>query len=114
MKVNVHGIDHAHPKIRQQILKETRREVFRQRKALDDDFDAMVLWVLHERFGFGKKRLRRYYDAFMEAYGALRDFYVGEDADGEAVQDGTVCFKAKQDLLKIGVDIAEWNLKSGG
>lgn len=28
------------------------------------EIDAMILWVLHERFGFGPKRLRQYYDSF--------------------------------------------------
>ena len=29
-----------------------------------DDIDAMVLYTLHVHLGFGKKRLRKFYDAF--------------------------------------------------
>ena len=108
MKVNVKGIDRF-PGIRQEILKEARREVFEQKRCLDDDFDAAVLWALHQAFGFGADRLRRFYDAFIANYDEMRAYYLGTDADGEEVVDGTVAFACKAHLLRIGVDVAEWN-----
>jgi len=111
MKVNVKGIDRF-PGLRQEILKEARREVFEQKRCLDDDFDAAVLWALHQAFGFGADRLRRFYDAFIDIYDELRTYYLGTDADGEEVVDGTVAFACKENLLRIGVDVAEWNLKT--
>lgn len=108
MKVNVKGIDRF-PGLRQEILKEARREVFEQKRCLDDDFDAAVLWALHQAFGFGSDRLRRFYDAFIANYDEMREFYLGTDADGEEVVDGTVAFACKANLLRIGVDVAEWN-----
>ena len=31
------------------------------------EIDAIVLWVLRQTFGFGKKRLKRFYDNFIPA-----------------------------------------------
>ena len=28
------------------------------------ELDAMILWVLHSQYGWGEKRLRRFYDLF--------------------------------------------------
>ena len=39
------------------------------------EIDAMILWVLHERFGFGPKRLRQYYDNFRACTNELVERY---------------------------------------
>ena len=108
MKVNVNGMN-RYPKLRKEIVREARRELFEQKKILGNDFDAAVLWTLHQAFGFGAKRLRRFYDAFLAEYDRLREFYTGTDADGNEVLDGTVSFACRENLKRIGVDIAEWN-----
>lgn len=108
MKVKVNGVDRF-PGLRKEIIKEARREIFEQKKILDNDFDAAVLWTLHRAFGFGAKRLRRFYDAFLAEYDLLREFYTGTDADGNAVNDGVVSYACRDHLKRIGVDIEEWN-----
>lgn len=65
------------------------------------EIDAMILWVLHEQFGFGAKRLRRYYDAFRNAIDSLVDRYQMDKSD-----DIWLC---TQMLKQIGVDIEEWH-----
>jgi hypothetical protein len=57
--------------------------------------DAAILWTLHLCFGFGKKRLRRFYDFFVKL---------------SRVNDRWKIRADNIELLKgIGVDIEEWN-----
>ena len=61
-----------------------------ERKALDDEvrkamveydrknafeIDAMVMWILHEQFGFGPKRLKKFHDNFAVSIKALIQRY---------------------------------------
>lgn len=63
-----------------------------------DEFDAAVLWALHLCFGFGKKRLRRFYDFFRKLYLSNKRWQFGRN---------------EVELLKgIGVDIEGWNRES--
>ncbi|MCM1524031.1 MAG: hypothetical protein NC120_06195, partial [Ruminococcus sp.] len=62
---------------------------------------AMVLWVLHEEFGFGKKRLRKFFDRFSVSLDKLIQWY---EMDGS---DRTWLCSYK--LKGIGVDVEEWN-----
>lgn len=50
------------------------------------EIDAMILWVLHERFGFGPKRLRQY------------QMDTGDDV-----------WLCTQMLKRIGVDVEQWH-----
>lgn len=109
MKVRITGLDALTPAMQRAVRDEARREILRQRELFDADFDAMALMVLHRRFGFGPKRLRRFYDEFIEYYEEMRAFYNGEDADGKIINDDTAIFKCRAELLKIGVDVLQWN-----
>ena len=40
------------------------------------ELSAMVLWVLHTEFGFGEKRLKKFYDIYAESIEALINRYV--------------------------------------
>jgi hypothetical protein len=63
-----------------------------------DEYDAAILWALHLCFGFGKKRLRRFYDFFRKLYLSNKRWQFGRN---------------EVELLKgIGVDIEEWNRES--
>lgn len=60
-----------------------------------DEFDAAVLWALHLCFGFGEKRLRRFYNFFRSLYLSRGRWEYG---------------RSQVELLKgIGVDIEGWN-----
>lgn len=65
------------------------------------EIDAMILWVLHEQFGFGPKRLRRYYDAFQSAIDSLVGHYQMDTGDDVWISTHM--------LKQIGVDIEEWH-----
>ena len=69
------------------------------------EIDAMILWVLHERFGFGPKRLRQYYDSFRACTNELVERYQMDAGD-----DVWLC---TQMLKRIGVDVEQWHKETG-
>lgn len=81
------------------------KEILRQCAEIDrknvNEMDALILWLLHEKLGFGKKRLRRFYDWFHTEFEALMKRY-------ELDEEDTVWLCTKK-LLDYGIDISEWN-----
>lgn len=61
---------------------------------------AKVLWVLHEEFGWGPGRLKRFFDIFDPAIDELLERYEFEDEDRLWV----CTYKLKQ----AGVDVEKW------
>ena len=80
---------------------EINRQILEKDKEYYHDMNAAVLWVLYETFGFGEKRLRRFFDAFTVEHEKLRKRYE-PDEDTNA----PLC----RYLLKerVGVDIEAW------
>lgn len=73
------------------------------------DMDAAVLWALHRKFGFGKKRLRRFFEMFAEVHEELRKHYELDDDDNGI----WLCRKL---LKEYGVDVEAWekeNMQNG-
>ena len=64
------------------------------------NLDSIILWVLHEQFGFGEKRLKTFFDAFIKHYRALIDYYELDDSDGPYI--------CREKLKEIGVDLDAW------
>lgn len=64
------------------------------------DVDAMILYALHTHLGFGKDRLKKFFDAFINDHKALIAYY-------EMPNDGAYLSRVK--LKEIGVDVEEWN-----
>lgn len=62
--------------------------------------DALVLYALHKHLGWGKARLRRFYEAFTAEHNKLIEYY-------EMPEDNAWLAEAK--LKEIGVDVATWN-----
>lgn len=73
---------------------EINRQIVEADRRYADDIDAMVLYTLHVHLGFGKKRLRKFYDAFSAEHDRLIQYYQMPD-------DYT--------LKRIGVDVEAWN-----
>lgn len=67
----------------------------------EEELDAMVLYILHEEFGFGEKRLKRFYDRFAQG---LRD--LGERYDMNEYDDRL--WLCQRQLREAGVDISKW------
>ena len=79
---------------------EINRELVEADKRYTNDIDAMVLYTLRAHLGFGKKRLRKFYDAFSVEHDRLIQHY-------EMPDDYT--WLCKEMLKRIGVDVEAWN-----
>lgn len=89
----------VHQDNRKTLQIEARRQVYEARDKLFNDMDSVILWVLHESFGFGKDRLRKFYNEFQRLYTDLQNHYeLGNDTP-------YVCIER---LKQIGVNIEEW------
>lgn len=85
----------------QQFLDEKiRQQILEKHKEFADDFDYMILWILHKYFGFGLKRLRKVYDLFRQENDALVKHYESADAG---------VFIARKEMNAIGCNVEEWN-----
>ena len=82
-------------------------EIQRQLAEYDDkhelEIQALILWELHEQFGFGPARLKRFYDGFTPALKALIQRYELDCSD-----DIWLCTRK---LNEIGVNLEEWGKK---
>ena len=76
-----------------------RKEVYAANAQYAEDFDACVLYALHEVCGFGKKRLTRFFRRYMELRDEVLDRYRFADEN----EDFT--WWARRELNRIGVDV---------
>ena len=67
-----------------------------------NEVDAIILWVLHDQFGFGHDRLKKFHAAFQPSLEELCSRYEMTDKDDEL-------WLCTRKLLDIGVDIEDWN-----
>lgn len=81
-----------HAKINEQIIANHRQ--------FTDDFDYMILHVLHKHFGFGPNRLKKVYDLFVEENERLIQHYE---------MPGTAAYIARKEMNAIGCNVEEWN-----
>lgn len=65
------------------------------------DIDAMVLVTLKEVYGWKEKRLKKFWDAFIQTHKELQEHY-------EMYGVGDVEWLAHQKLKAIGVDVHQW------
>lgn len=79
-KGKIFGVDLSNNE-RRAMEKEFAKEFAEFDKAHADEIDSLVLWVLHEEFGFGPGRMKRFYKAFMPAMQDLLKRYEMEDGE---------------------------------
>ena len=65
------------------------------------EIDAMVLWVLHEVFGFGPDRLHKFYKSFNGQVEALAERY-------QMTDDGDQVWLCLHKLKEYGINLEEW------
>lgn len=79
-------------------------EIHRQLAIADrknaNEIDAIILWWLHEKLGFGPKRLKEFYTEFHVAYEQLMAAY--EFGGGE------MPWLCTEKLKEIGVNLEDW------
>ena len=68
------------------------------------EIDSIILWLLHEEFGFGEKRLRRFYDLFRPSVEDLADRY--ELCANDLKDD--MAWICTHKLKDIGIDLEQW------
>lgn len=69
--------------------------------------DMLALLVLHNEFGFGPVRLKRYYEGIYELSKYYKKFTDGEPEYGKKSKDGKErleLWKLRRDLKEIGFD----------
>jgi transposase len=83
---------------------EIRKSFIENEMQYRTDEDAAILYLLHEEYGFGKKRLRKFWDRFNKLHDELIRHYLVED-----YETPWIC---KEKLKNIGIDIDEWERES--
>lgn len=79
---------------------EINRQLIEKHAEFVDDVDYMVMRILHDHFGFGLTRLRRFYDLFNADNDALVKHYEMADAGS---------YIARKEMNEIGCNIEKWN-----
>lgn len=79
---------------------EINRQLIERYSQLTDDVDYMIMRILHDHFGFGVTRLKRFHEAFITDNDALVKHYEMPDAGA---------YIARKEMNAIGVNIEEWN-----
>lgn len=83
---------------------EVNRQLIEMHQCFVDDFDYMILRVLHNHFGFGPQRLRKAYDLFHADNEELIKHYEMPDAG---------VYIARKEMNEIGCNIEQWNKERG-
>lgn len=82
---------------------EIQRQLAEYDRKNTNEIDAIVLWNLHVIFGFGPKRLKKFYDAFGKQLEELCQKYEIDSTD-----EVWLCTKQ---LKNYGIDLEEWSKK---
>ena len=85
--------------------KEIERQLAEWDKKNARELSSMALWILHEEFGFGHDRLKRFFTAYIEGINALSARYYADEGRND-IKDGFICTMKLKDY---GIDLNEWN-----
>jgi hypothetical protein len=83
---------------------EINRQMLERHRKFSDDVDYMILKILHDHFGFGPSRLRRFYDRFIEDNATLEKHYDMPDAG---------VYLAREEMNALGCNVEQWNRERG-
>ena len=92
------------PKEQKVMNEKINEQIIASHRQFTDDFDYMILWILHQHFGFGPQRLRKVYDLVIQENEALIKHYEMSDAG---------VYIARRDMNAIGCNVEEWNKERG-
>lgn len=79
------------------MMAEIHKSLVQKEKDLSLDIDTCVLWTLHNNYGCGKQRLRKFYMDLFEEHLRMRQFY---DIDEP--------YPERMKLKEKGVDVEAW------
>ena len=77
-----------------------------------EHYDLCLLWMMHTKLGFGAKRLKEAFDAFIEIYYEFKRRYYDED-DIKTFGSRSDSYVIKEELKKIGFDYDAYVEASG-
>lgn len=93
------------PKEQKAMDAEINRQLIEKHSEFVDDVDYMIMRILHNHFGFGLSRLRKFYEAFRADNDALVKHYEMSDAGA---------YIARKEMNAIGCNIEKWNEERSG
>lgn len=82
------------------LYEKINQQILEQHKQFADDFDYMILRVLHNHFGFGPKRLKQAFNLFVQDNEELIKHYETPDAGA---------YIARKEMNALGCDLKKWN-----
>lgn len=82
---------------RQAMIHEINQQCLVMDKAFTLDMDTMVLFTLHTKYGWGKKRLKDFYKAMFDSHLAMRKCYDMDEIYPERIK-----------LKEKGIDVEDW------
>jgi hypothetical protein len=86
-------------KVRKAINDEVNRQTGENVRKLSVNIQALVLWALHQQFGFGKKRLLQFQEAFLPMIEELQEYYQAENAQ----ETEFICMHKLKN--EVGIDV---------
>lgn len=92
------------PKEQKAMDEKIHEQIIATHRQFTDDFDYMILRVLHEHFEFDLQMLREAYELFMNDNEALIKHYEMPDAG---------VYIARREMNAIGCNIEQWNRERG-
>ena len=87
-------------KERQVLNQKVNELLIKRHEEFADDVDYMIMYILHNHFGFGLKRMRQFYEAFITENEKLIKHYEMSDAG---------VYFARKEMNAIGCDFEKWN-----
>jgi hypothetical protein len=81
---------------------EIRRQCVEMCSQFELDYDTMIVYVMHYKFGFGPKRIRKLLETIAKERKELKEYYCTEKYG-----DGTHFFAMREWLKKDGIDVEE-------
>ena len=88
------------PKEQKVMQEKINEQIIATHQQFTDDFDYMVLWVLHNHFGFEPAQLRKVYDLFVGENEKLIKHYEMPDAG---------VYIARKEMNDIGCNVEQWS-----
>lgn len=82
---------------RESMMHEINKQILAKDKEYQLDIDTMVLWTLHQCYGWGAARLKKFYVDMMREHLRMRKFYELDDL-----------YPERYKLKEKGVDIEAW------
>lgn len=73
-------------------------------------YDSIVLLLLYKEFGFGKRKLRQFWDSYSKLETEMHDYFLTAPVNS---MNGQLDLKyyAEEELKRIGVDVENWRNK---